>query len=91
MHQELPKGAPTAEIKINGRPFKAVLDSDSAVSLIQTKIHPYETKTVLPIACVHGDKREGPVRRVTISATPGSWPVEVGLVKDETGRASMPC
>ncbi len=25
VHQELPKGAPTAEIKINGRPFKAVL------------------------------------------------------------------
>ncbi len=84
VHQELPKGAPTAEIKINGRPFNTVLDSGSAISLVQAKIlpPPYETKTVLPITCVHGDTREVPVRRVTISATPGSWPVEVGLVKD---------
>ncbi len=84
VHQELPKGAPTAKIKINGWPFKAVLDSGSAISLVQPKIlpPPYETKTVLPITCVHGDTREVPVRRVTISATPGSWPVEVGLVKD---------
>ncbi len=43
---------------------------------------PYETKTVLPITCVHGDTRELPVRRVTISAVLGSWPIEVGLVKD---------
>ncbi len=84
MHQELPKGAPTAEIKINGRLFTAVLDSGSAVSLVQTKIlpPPYETKTVLPITCVHGDMREVPVRRVTISTVLGSWPVEVGLMKD---------
>ncbi len=84
VHQVLPKGAPTAEIKINGRPFKAVLDSGSTVSLVQMKIlpKPYETKTVLPITCVHGDTREVPIRRVTISGPPGSWLVEAGLVKD---------
>ncbi len=34
LHQELPVGAPEAEIRINGRPFKALLDSGSAVSLV---------------------------------------------------------
>ncbi|KAL0152472.1 hypothetical protein M9458_052195 [Cirrhinus mrigala] len=68
----------------NGKPMKAVLDSGSAVTLIQSRLcppHPGQ-KTLLPITCVHGDTRQVPARRVTISATPGAWPVEAGLVKD---------
>ncbi len=77
-------GAPEAMIKINGRPFKALLDSGSAVSLVQAQILPprSKTKSRLPITCVHGDTRQVPARRVTISAAPGSWPVEVGIMKD---------
>ncbi len=83
-HQDLPAGAPEAVIEINGRPFKALLDSGSDVSLVQAQILPprSETKSLLPITCVHGDTRQVPARRVTISASPGSWPVEVGIMKD---------
>ena len=54
------ENAPRAEVKINGRPFLALLDSGSAVSLVRTSILPLrtETKTKLPITCVHGDTRE---------------------------------
>ncbi len=41
-----------------------------------------EYKTFLPITCVHGDTRQVPAHRVTISAVTGTWPVEVGVVKD---------
>ncbi|XP_058630187.1 uncharacterized protein LOC131539568 [Onychostoma macrolepis] len=82
VHRELPKGAPTATVRIGSRHYMAVLDSGSAVSLVQPGILPHETKATVPVTCVHGDTREIPVRRVTISATPGSWPVDVGLVKD---------
>ncbi len=84
LHQDLPTGAPEAMIKINGRPFKALLDSGSAVSLIQAQILPprSETKFRLPITCVHGETRQVPTRRMTISAAPGSWPVEVSIMKD---------
>ncbi len=44
VHQELPKGAPTAEIKINGRPFKAVLDSGSPSVSSRRKFFPRPTR-----------------------------------------------
>ncbi len=65
VHRDLPVGAPEVEVKVNGKPFRAM-----------------ECKTFLPITCVHGDTRQVPARRVTISAVPGTWPVEVGVVKD---------
>uniref|UniRef100_A0A9J8ATQ4 Gypsy retrotransposon integrase-like protein 1 n=1 Tax=Cyprinus carpio carpio TaxID=630221 RepID=A0A9J8ATQ4_CYPCA len=67
------ENAPRAEVKINGCPFLALLDSGSVVSLVRTSILPprTETKTKLPITCVHGDTREVPARRV-----------DVGLVRD---------
>ncbi len=60
------------------------LDSGSAVSLVQsTVVHPRRgTKACLSITCVHGDTRQVPARRVTITAASGSWPVEVGIIKD---------
>lgn len=39
-------------------------------------------KTTIPIICVHGDTRQVPVRQVTISAPPGAWALEVGIVPD---------
>ncbi len=83
LHQEPPRGAPTAEVKINGRPFKAVLDTGSAVSLVKAGVLPpsHETKGVLPVTCAHGDTREVPIRRVSISASAGTWAIEVGIVK----------
>ncbi len=84
VHRDLPVGAPGAEVKINGRPFPTLLDSGSAVSLIQPCVLAPcgETKASLPIVCVHGETRHVPVRRVTISAAPAAWPVEVGVLKD---------
>ncbi|KAL1270491.1 hypothetical protein QQF64_029507 [Cirrhinus molitorella] len=41
-----------------------------------------ELKALLPITCVHGDTRQVPARCVTVSAGPGSWPIEVGIVRD---------
>ncbi len=74
VHRDLPAGGPEAEVKINDRPFPALLDSGSAVSL---------GKSCVPITCVHGDTWHVPVRRVNISAAPGTWQVEVGVVKDQ--------
>ncbi|KAL0161244.1 hypothetical protein M9458_044969, partial [Cirrhinus mrigala] len=51
-----------------------------------------EPKSFIPITCVHGDTRQVPARRVHVSASTGSWPVEVGLVKDlPTGQALIAC
>ncbi|KAI2645697.1 Retrovirus-related Pol polyprotein from transposon 17.6 [Labeo rohita] len=78
---------PTAEPTTPPRTWLAgciVLDSGSAVTLIQSRLcppHPGQ-KTLLPITCVHGDTRQVPARRVTIAATSGAWSVEAGLVKD---------
>ncbi|KAL1247027.1 hypothetical protein QQF64_034462 [Cirrhinus molitorella] len=41
-----------------------------------------EYKTLLPIKCFHGDTHQVPARKVTIAASPGSWPIEVDIVKD---------
>uniref|UniRef100_A0A9J7X6K5 Retropepsins domain-containing protein n=1 Tax=Cyprinus carpio carpio TaxID=630221 RepID=A0A9J7X6K5_CYPCA len=81
MHTE---NAPRAEVHLNGRPFLALLDSGSAVSLVKTAVLPPrpEAKTKLSITCVHGDTRDVLARRVTIAAPPSAWPIDVGLVKD---------
>ncbi|MGL6082510.1 MAG: hypothetical protein ACRC4N_08575, partial [Gammaproteobacteria bacterium] len=80
VHHDLPAGAPEVEVKVNGKPFRAILDSGSTVSLVQSHVLAPRTeyKSFLPITCVHGDTRHVPARRVTIAAAPGSWPVEVG-------------
>ncbi|KAI7796123.1 hypothetical protein IRJ41_017339, partial [Triplophysa rosa] len=84
VHHDLPAGAPKAEVKVNKWPFTTLLDSGSTVSLVQTHIlSPRgDSRVFLPITCVHGETRHVPARRVTISADPGTWPVEVGVVKD---------
>ncbi|KAL1269020.1 hypothetical protein QQF64_031309 [Cirrhinus molitorella] len=67
-----------------GSRLKPFLDSGSAASQIRPKVLSSrgETKTYLPITCVHGDTRQVPARRVAISTSPGAWTLEVGLVKD---------
>ncbi len=78
------RGGPEVEVKINVRPFPALLDSGSVVSLVQSCILAPrgETKASLQITCVHGDTQHVPAQKVTILAAPGLWPVEVGVVKD---------
>ncbi|KAL1248867.1 hypothetical protein QQF64_022185 [Cirrhinus molitorella] len=84
VHQELPRDALWTEVKINGRPFQALLDTGSAVSLIHPTVLPprADSKGRLPITCVHGDTYQVPARHVTVAAEPGAWPVEVGIVKE---------
>ncbi len=84
VHQEPPLEALQVEVRINGWPYQALLDSGSAVSLVQPTVLPPRVgaKACLPITCIHGDTRHVPARRVTVSAAPGSWPIEVGIVKD---------
>ncbi|KAL0184751.1 hypothetical protein M9458_020447, partial [Cirrhinus mrigala] len=84
VHQAIPQGAPTAAVKLNGRTLKALLDSGSSVSLVLASLlRPrMETKTYLSLTCVHGDTKDVPARRVSIATAVGSWPVEVGVVKD---------
>lgn len=57
LHHNLPVGAPEAMVKVNGHPFKALLDSGSAVTLVQTHVLPPRTdgKAQFPITCMHGD------------------------------------
>uniref|UniRef100_A0A8C2AXE9 SCAN box domain-containing protein n=1 Tax=Cyprinus carpio TaxID=7962 RepID=A0A8C2AXE9_CYPCA len=84
VHSNLPQGALEAEMEVNGYPFRVLLDSGRAVSLVQSRILTPRgaTKAIVPITCVHGDTRHVPTRRVMISASPGTWPLEVGVVKD---------
>ncbi len=84
VHQEPPREAPQAQVYINGRPYPALLDSGSAVSLAQSSIFPPRVgvKARLPITCIHGDTRNVPTRWITVTASPGTWPLEVGVVKD---------
>ncbi len=84
VHQEPPREAPQAQVYINGRPYPALLDSGSAVSLVQSSIFPPRVgvKARLPITCIHGDTRNVPTRWITVTASPGTWPLEVGVVKD---------
>ncbi|XP_058606792.1 uncharacterized protein LOC131524068 [Onychostoma macrolepis] len=84
LHQEPPFSGPQTEVRINGRPFPALLDSGSTVSLIHPAVLPprAESKALLSVTCVHGDTRQVPARRVNISAAQGTWPVEVGIIKD---------
>ncbi|KAL0173535.1 hypothetical protein M9458_029503 [Cirrhinus mrigala] len=84
MHREPPHGGPRAEVKVNGRAAIALLDSGSSVSLVQAAILPprKDSKSQLPITCVHGATQHVPARRVTISAAPGAWPVEVGILRE---------
>ncbi|KAL0171312.1 hypothetical protein M9458_031623, partial [Cirrhinus mrigala] len=84
VHQRVPSGAPEADVTVDGKRFRALLDSGSAVTLIQSRLcDPKRSqKTFLPITCVHGDTRQVPARTVTISTPQGTWPVEAGLMKD---------
>ncbi len=56
------------KVKVNGRSFQALIDSGSAVSLIQPAVlsPQAESKAILSITCVHGDTRQVPARRVNI-------------------------
>ncbi|KAI2645214.1 Retrovirus-related Pol polyprotein [Labeo rohita] len=76
VHQRVPVGAPEADVTIEGKPFRALLDSGSTVTLIQTRLCPPQSgyKSFLPITCVHGDTRQVPTRKVTISTAQGFWP-----------------
>ncbi len=84
IHRDLPAGAPEVDVRVNGRRTRAILDSGSAVSLVKSHLLSprSEYKTFLPITCVHGDTRQVPARKVTISAGPGTWPIEVGVMKN---------
>ncbi|KAL0199468.1 hypothetical protein M9458_008008, partial [Cirrhinus mrigala] len=84
LHHELPQGAPRLEVRLNGRHALALLDSGSSVSLVKAGIMPpwKDSKSRLPITCVHGDTRQVPVRRVTLKAGPGEWQLEVGILKE---------
>lgn len=39
-------------------------------------------RALLPITCVHGDTKYVPACTVSVSAAPGTWSIEVGVVKD---------
>ncbi|KAL0173692.1 hypothetical protein M9458_029660, partial [Cirrhinus mrigala] len=84
IHREPPRGAPRAEVKINGRAALALLDSGSSMSLVQAAILSLrkDSKSQLPITCIHGDTQHVPARRVTISAAPGAWPVVVRILRE---------
>lgn len=64
--------------------MKATLETRSSISLIQPNLLKTEKpgRAVLPITCVHGDTRYVPAHTVTISAVPGSWTMQVGVLKD---------
>ncbi len=87
LHKERPSPGPSRMVKLDGIPVKALLDSGSSVTLVQpTLVRPRpEQKSELPLTCVHGDTLYVPARTVRISTEPGTWDVEVGIVRDLSG------
>ncbi|XP_058620340.1 uncharacterized protein LOC131532577 [Onychostoma macrolepis] len=84
LHKEGPPPGPIRMVKLEGKPVQALLDSGSTVTLAQpilVKPRP-EQKSELPLMCMHGDTRYVPARTVRISAEPGTWAIEVGIVRD---------
>ncbi|KAL0176818.1 hypothetical protein M9458_029148, partial [Cirrhinus mrigala] len=76
VHQSPPPAAPEVDTKLNGKPMRAILDSGSAVTFVQSRLcppHPGQ-KSLFSVTCVHGDTRQVPARRVTISTAHGAWP-----------------
>ncbi|KAL0152291.1 hypothetical protein M9458_052014 [Cirrhinus mrigala] len=66
IHQSPPPAAPEADIKLNGKPMRAILDSGSAVTLEQSRLcppHPGQ-KSLLSVTCSR--------RHPTISAAHGA-------------------
>ncbi|MGL5295240.1 MAG: retropepsin-like aspartic protease, partial [Aeromonas sp.] len=84
VHQTLPLGAPTRTVHVGKRPYRALLDSGSTITLVQPAVVRQipESKATVPITCVHGDTRNVPARRVTITGEPETWQVEVGIVQE---------
>ncbi|XP_026116332.1 uncharacterized protein LOC113094960 [Carassius auratus] len=84
VHRAVPQGAPERTVCLDGGTVRAVLDSGSSITLVQPGVlRPRQSgKARIPITCVHGDTRNVPAQRVTISASPGTWQLEVGVVKD---------
>ncbi|XP_043090612.1 uncharacterized protein LOC122341316 [Puntigrus tetrazona] len=76
--------APKIPIGLNGQKFSALLDSGSTISLVQSRLLPprMEPRKQLPLTCVHGDTRKVSTRLITVTTAGGSWPLEVGLVRD---------
>ncbi|XP_016401664.1 uncharacterized protein LOC107734263 [Sinocyclocheilus rhinocerous] len=84
LHQDGLSPSPSRMVKLEGKPVQAFLDSGSSVTLVQPSlVRPRpEQKSKLPLTCVHGDTRYVPARTVRISAEPGTWAIEVGIVPD---------
>ncbi|XP_057195726.1 uncharacterized protein LOC130557734 [Triplophysa rosa] len=84
VHQSVPRGAPTRVIQVGKRTYRALLDSGSAITLVQPAVvRPLpESKATVPITCINGDTQYVASRRVAITAEPGTWQVEVGIVPD---------
>lgn len=72
------------EVHVDGCHVRALLDTGSSVSLVQPSlIHGrISEKALIPITCVHGDTCYVPSASVIAAAEPGSWCLEVGLVKE---------
>ncbi|KAL0165652.1 hypothetical protein M9458_037496, partial [Cirrhinus mrigala] len=87
-------GWQAASLTATGSRSKNQREALPAVSLVRSHLLPPcgDSKALLRITCVHRETRQVPARRVTISAAPGTWPVEVGLMKDlPTGPGLTAC
>lgn len=58
LHAEGMPRAPMAEVRVNGKRVRALVDTGSSVSLAQPGILPtrFTGKARLPVTCIHGDK-----------------------------------
>ncbi|KAL0181204.1 hypothetical protein M9458_023610 [Cirrhinus mrigala] len=61
------------------------LPQRDSVSLVKSAILPprKDSKSRLPITCVHGDTHQVPARHVTLTAGPGEWQLEIGILKED--------
>ncbi|XP_035287492.1 uncharacterized protein LOC118234816 [Anguilla anguilla] len=72
-------------VTIGGQPWEALLDSGSAVTLIQPRVLSSSHATSsgkLSLTCVHGDVHQVPAVGLDVQSDRGCWAVTAGLVPE---------
>ncbi|KAJ8402731.1 hypothetical protein AAFF_G00364030 [Aldrovandia affinis] len=91
---------PTCPVTVNQRDVEALLDSGSAITLVQESVleaPSFVRGDPVPVVCVHGDTREYPTTMVKLRTTKGSFDVEpkplqgslVALNRHQGNRATL--
>lgn len=84
LHRSATPNGTYREVHVDGCHVRALLDTGSSVSLVQPSLlhGRISEKPLVPITCVLRDTCYVPSASIIVAAEPGSWCLEVGVVKE---------